>query len=820
MFKNLMNNTQFGVGKSIYNVESNSSSSTSSDMSLTDFINSLASVATTTTTSTISNESGVFSNVTADTITTNVLTVLQNFYLGEEKLLQIALSDNTSLSGSTRQDIIITTINHQSSNLIYTSIILNTPYIFSEPDYVPNGLINESPDNFLEIYDSKFKVTGPFTEIKSQKAVITSPIFTVAYLDRVDFNTDGSTTINPTPYDRGIAFEYVNNGNINFGFYGYSTQYDRFVFYKNAIENGTTPYSIYKNGFDTGETGIHTDYNVTRADNTHLTSVEADNLYSHIINSSDQIYVSSSSSILDRSLTINSYGKLTVNVNQDTQLTPGTFDYEIKVKSNILESAYKFDGTYNTTHTILCQNSYFGTTSNQLTSFNINSSTINLFSYSSSASSINMTTSSSGGINIVSGTNNTNMESTGNIVISSGSAKSIIINGGSAGLTEYSTGLITIQSTLSNISMLTGTSGSIINTSGSGGISNLTTGNINMTSGSSNSINMTSGTNGFNVESTGNININTSVSGKKININTSVSGNVVEIGNDSTIKLNDYAQLSHYLSIGSLTRNTNTIFELSTNLTSSEESTGMLIIPTITNFYNNNVQSFKSFPTIITQANSDVELITNMSLYPTNLTIGSSGSVTKSVTLYIEGETSNAQSNYSLYSKIGNIFFGGSEGNIFFNSDTNKFQLNDTQFELTQSVGNSNPYLTVSNLSQQLNYYTLSSTNLVGSGELYIDGESTLITMIDNNIYNGIGTLSAIQFDGTSCYFQINFTIMIKNGLITIKSLNTNMILNDQNNFCFELKTNMLNNILFYVTSLNFVQTNWNCNIAISNVKI
>jgi hypothetical protein len=221
MFKNIMNNTQSGVGKSIYNIESNGPATSATNSDLADFINSLAPVTINQTTTT--NQSGSFGNLTADTITTNILTVLENFYVGSDQLFQISLSDVSFTNGASRQDTIITTNNYQSSNLTYTSIILNVPYLYPTPDYVPNSTLHEAPDNYLEVYDSKFRVSGPFTEIKSMKTAMISPIFTVGYLDRVEFSTLGSSTSLPTAYDKGIAFEYVNSGNISFGFYGYST---------------------------------------------------------------------------------------------------------------------------------------------------------------------------------------------------------------------------------------------------------------------------------------------------------------------------------------------------------------------------------------------------------------------------------------------------------------------------------------------------------------------------------------------------------------------------------------------------------------------
>lgn len=754
MFKNIMNNTPQGVGKSIYNIELNGSNLNNTNSNLEDFINSLAPVTIVQTTT--SSESEKFSNVSADTITTNILTVLENFYVGADQLFHIALSDITTTNGTNRQNTIITTNNYQSSTLIYTSINLNVPYFYPDPDYVPNSSLHEAPDNYLEVYDSKFRITGPFTEIQSRKTVMTAPIFTVGYLDRVEFDTSGSTTT-ATPYDRGISFEYVNLGSISVGFYGYSTQYDRFVFYKTASNNGTTTYPIYKNGISTGQTGTYTDYNVTRFDTTSLTSVEADVLYSHIINSSDQIHTSLSSGILDRSLTINSYGKLSINVDQDSSLTPGIFDLDISVQANIIESSVTFSGTYTGDYTVLCPNAYFGTVSTNLTSFNINSSTINFTSYGSSSTSINIVTNSTGGINMTSGTTGTNISSTGIIEITSGT-----------------TDLITI----------------------------------------------TAGINGIDVSSTGEINIYTTGNGTKTNINTINIGNEVDIGNQSIIKLNNYAQISNYMSLGSSSRNVNTIFEIMTNLTSTGESSTILITPTINGFANNSTQSFLSSPIIITQSGSTVPLITNMSLYPVNLTVGSTGTVTNSSTLYIDGETTNGQSNYSMYSKIGNIFFGGSNGNVFFNSTNNIFKLIDTVLNLEQNTGNSDPYLSVSNSSRQLNYYMLSATNIIGSGQLYLDGISTHITMINNYIYNGIGTISAVQSDGTSCQFQISFVISVIEGIVAIKSSNTNINYNELNNFSYTLSTNMANNIIFNVSSVNSNQTNWSGNISITITQL
>jgi hypothetical protein len=320
--------------------------------------------------------------------------------------------------------------------------------------------------------------------------------------------------------------------------------------------------------------------------------------------------------------------------------------------------------------------------------------------------------------------------------------------------------------------------------------------------------------------STGDININTTGTGKKTSINTLNVGNEVDIGNTSIIKLNNYAQITNYASLGTSSRNLNTIFEISTNLTSTGSSSAILVTPTITGYNNNSTQSFQSTPTIITQSNSTVPLITNMSLYPVNLTVGSFGTVTNSSTLYIDGTTSTGQSNYSIYSKIGNIFFGGSTGNVMWNSTTNTLGLTEAIVEVTQSIGNTNPYLSIVNSSQQLNYYILSATNIIGSGELYLDGTTTHITMTTNYIYNGIGVISAVQSDGTSCQFQISFSIVVIGGVSTIKSSNINMNYNDVNNFSYNLSTDASNNIIFNVKSLNSSQTNWGGNVSITVMQL
>lgn len=977
MFKNISNNTQFGAGKSIYNIESFGSTVSNSSTDLATYINSLA--PSTVQQPVLSTPSGQFSNITADTITTNMLSVLKEFYVGPDRLLQIMPSDVTYENGEARTDIIVTTKNFQSSVMEYTSILLNVPYLYSTPDYVPNASASEAPDNYLEVYDSKFRISGPFTEIQSQKVVSISPIFTLAYLDRVEFNTTGSITKNTTPYDRGIAFEYVESGNISLGFYGYSTQIDRFVFYKSAVNNGTTTYDIYKNGISTGEVGTHTDYNVTRSDNTTKTSVEADVLYTNTINSSDNLWIGSD---LDRTMTINSYGLLSINVEEDSVNTPGIFDFNINVTGEIIESSNTFSGSYVGNYVILAPSVYFGTNAIKSTTFNIHSNLINFTSYDTSSTSINILTNAiTGGINVSSGTSGTNLISTGgitqssgpaygininagsggltetatglitinstnssinmsssssgyinqtagllgitntttgNVIMTSGTNKSITITAGSNGLIETSTGIITIQSTGSSIELSSGATGYINQTAGTSGIIHTTTGNISLSSGTSNKITILSGTSGTDIESTGiikinsltseitmtsgtnksitmtagsdglteissglitiestgssvnilssstgyinqtagslgitnvttgdiiissgttknititagsnglteissgNININTTGIGTKTNINTLNLGNAVNIGNQSTIKLSNYTQIEKHCSIGTTVLDTNTSFNIGGTLTGTSPS-AILVNSSIIGTTVSNIESIKSVPLITTPNANTVPLVSNMSLYPANITIGALGNVTNSSTLYIDGATTNAQTNHSIYSKIGDVFFGGVSGNANWNSTNNIFYLNDAQLGITQNEGNIYPYLSVTNSGQLTGYYIMTNSGVVGSSELFLDGISTHIICLNNTLVTGFGTVSASQPDGTCCYFQISFVIAIISGTPTIKSSLVNFNHNDENNFSYSLNVDSFNNLIFNVNSLNANQTNWNGNICLTSVSL
>lgn len=728
MSKNIYNNNQNGVGKSIYNIEQTKSSQSTTGIATN--IQDLISTLQPDQSSSTANVSSDASNISSDIITTNVLTVIDDFYMGSSKILNITLGSIDVINQQPLQKAIITTNNFNASTLTYTSILLNVPYIYTIPDYAPNAEADEAPDNYLELYDSKIKVTGPFAEIESQKVAITSPILALSYIDRVKYNTTGSgVTDNINSFDKGISFEYTESSNISIGFMGYSSQVNRFVFYKNGSYNGSISYDIYKNGASTGETGLLTEYNITRYDNTSLTEIEADVLYTNQINSSDQLHISSISSVLDRSLTINSYGLLEVNVKQDSEGNTGTFNYNISVEEgNINEKTRYFNGNYFGDYKIFAPDIYFGDSGNESTTYNITSKSINLTSTDDTDTSIYLQTETTGGIKIKSG---------------------------SLGTLINSIGTIDLQS----------------------------------------------------------------LSTSEINLNTLVSGNNVNIGNTSTIKLDNYAQIGKYASIGTSLHDENTIFDIKGDLIATGEVKSINIQNTITSTSNDNIYGLYSKPDITTAANSNISIVANMILCPSLLTMGSLSTIENSSTLYIDGVTETGQNNYSIYSKNGNINFGGNDGNVSWDGSGNVFEINNGTFQIIQNT-NKSPYLIVNNNDQYIKYYTMITLSKIGLNYLYIDGISEQIKIEDNKAYEISGNIMGVQDDGLLCSFNVEITLINISGTSEIKQIKISENNNDSDNFGINVDLDVNNFVLFGVDSNNAKETNWKGHITANMLDI
>ena len=222
-------------GKSIY--YSDVSSTIDVSQTISDFLKDVQNISVQTTTTA--------SELTFDIITCGIMNVLEKFTIDNNFI--IVQNDDfieESTIPSTPDFILLSTTNNYG-------MYLRVPYIYIrgedigevlDHDYVPIG--GEAAETWLTIIDSKFKVTGPFTQIKSDKTAFRDKIITVGYIDRVELvnglyvlsgNDDNDINSNTS---RGVDFEYTDFDTdptiVKLGFMGYSFERNRFIFYKDA----------------------------------------------------------------------------------------------------------------------------------------------------------------------------------------------------------------------------------------------------------------------------------------------------------------------------------------------------------------------------------------------------------------------------------------------------------------------------------------------------------------------------------------------------------------------------------------------------------
>lgn len=266
----------------------------------------------------------VFGVLSADTMTGNITTILQELLIGNGNLLQFIPSDQTKINDTLTYSVLVTTNNYQlSGSTGYTSVNINIPYVFNDADHVPDAQNKEAPDNFLNIQNTKFRVSGPFSYLQSVKTAAKSPSLTLNYFDRVNASKLGSTELDLYKWETGIIAERVeqSGGPIKFSYMGYSQQLDRFVMYRTGKYTGTTPYNYtLKNNTLSSQTGTLTEYNIDRIHYDPLafpaqdpkdlnTALEVDTIYTNTITGSDHTTT--------RGLTFNSYDDMIINVTPD-----------------------------------------------------------------------------------------------------------------------------------------------------------------------------------------------------------------------------------------------------------------------------------------------------------------------------------------------------------------------------------------------------------------------------------------------------------------------------------------------------------------------
>lgn len=347
MSKDLYNNSAF-LGKSLYNLQP---AGRVTESALSNFMNNFIG------NNDIQNDgsagNNVFGVVAADIVNSNVIYALQDFSVGTGNLLRIIPLDLQRINDAFTYGVMITTNLYSSqSNLAngYTSIKLDVPYVYNIADHVLDVMNKEAPDNFLEVSNSKFRVTGPFTNIKSTKTSFKAPNITLGYYDREESGFEAATTLNLKTYDKGIVMERVEVNNatvddIKMSYMGYSQEFGRFVMYKDAVYSGTEQYRYPKmDGSPSDDIGVLSEYQIDRNPltlglNEGSSSLEVDNIYTNNIIASDHTG--------NRSLKLYSYDQMEINVERavgDTDLNR-TFDLLLNVEGRIIMNSLGEEGT-------------------------------------------------------------------------------------------------------------------------------------------------------------------------------------------------------------------------------------------------------------------------------------------------------------------------------------------------------------------------------------------------------------------------------------------------------------------------------------------
>lgn len=374
MSKDLYNGGGF-LGKSLYNIQP---SGKIPDSALSGFLNNFIGTVENTSSGTAGDE--IFGIITADIVNTNIINSAEEISIGTGGLLRIIPLDQQRINDAFVYGTMITTnlYSTQGENATgYTSIKLGVPYVYNKPDMVLNPINKEAPDNFLEVANSKFRVTGPFTNIKSTKVSFKTPNITLGYYDREESGLEGSTTLDLKTYDKGIVMERVETNErdvdkIKKSFMGYSQDLGRFVMYSDAVYTGTDTYKYPKMDGSAGIlTGVLEEYNIDRNPTTvgqiaGNSVLEVDTIYTNNIISADRTNT--------RKLNLSSYDRMQIEVSRalgDTD-PDKNFDLLLNVEGKIIVNSSGGEGTVQTSQNDYRIQSETGTFINSYNPDNIN----------------------------------------------------------------------------------------------------------------------------------------------------------------------------------------------------------------------------------------------------------------------------------------------------------------------------------------------------------------------------------------------------------------------------------------------------------------
>jgi hypothetical protein len=800
MEKSIYNSYENYVGKSLYNINNNTSSSTSSTGTLDNFLNAIinsgvinvsnvssvssGSNTTTTTSTTISNTNSITSNTT----TTATLDVLQSFYFNQTAM-EMQYNEQPSyltLSSSTSNYVLINTNNT-------TSLYYNVQYIHLTnnnenydgtytPDYPDTIIAGSYVENYFQILDSKVKIEGPWTFINSAKMSVGSNLLTVNYYDRLKVALD--STILSSSYvldsnygtDRGINFEYAylipneSSYRINMGYFGYSRKINRFVFYNDAVYNTANQTVLYCQ--EHSELSVAKRYQTDTETGIAQTATNLDIIYTNIINSPDSKCIGNP----NNNLYINSTGLITITANSNYILTSveniivNAKNKTVNLNQTLTENATSYIGNYTSLYQI-------GNSSTYTTNYKLYASTVN-----ENGNTYNGYYTQS--VNF--GNNNSNIG---------------IFN-------VYSNNLITIQTSKDT------SNGILINALNSG-------------------IQINSGILGYINQSSGTISIQTSNTSSNILIGTETNVSIKIGKSNSSISLNEYISIGNILN----TTNYNITTLISRNFTGTNSTdilTNLEISGTISGS-NNNIYGAFINQKIISSGNAN--LYTSLKINTPYVTTNSN-IIDNISALYIDGIT-NLQTDiikYGIYTKTANIFFGGSNSeqlkwtyntNVLSLSENSKVgigtEIPKAQLNLVQNNTSIVPNIRIENNIQSTETYFFQGvgTNLI---ECFINGTTSRYQLQNNNSYNISGIIYVYQIDGSVGNFQLNSSIIYTNNTVTLKNVNINICTNDYNYFWCDLNIFNDNSGNYYLqingTTNNNNIAKWNCTFIITTIII
>ena len=290
----------------------------------------------------------------------------------------------------------------------------------------------------------------------------------------------------------------------------------------------------------------------------------------------------------------------------------------------------------------------------------------------------------------------------------------------------------------------------------------------------------------------------------------------VYLGYQSMVEINDWGKAT-YLSTGVEERNTDTMVQIGGDFTAEGGVTAgskLLIDGSITGESNNNIHAFYSNPTVYVPASNDINYVSNTTLQPQTIVLNDGSSVNTSSTLHVTGATSNASNNYAILSSDGEVrFMGSSSTGAYMSWDNDALNLYNAHIYINPQAGSFVPYLEIGTTGSQTNIYAIKRSGVDGTNELFVDGISTQVPLLDNTTYTVRGTVTGIQASGAKCSLDIYYCLTINNGIKTKEFEETRIRycpVNDDDEYIFDVAVGFTGNATTYSSDdgLQFIGTN------------